>query len=122
MHAVQGCTVEGRPVIHQPQHPYADTVDVHSDWLDTAVSGATGSSSVRVVDDVHRSVSDITGQERGSWVSRKVSNFRMHLLCRSLLDQDRVLFGMYSVSSLLALVSAVQTAVFSLSVHKISIV
>ncbi|CAN0384855.1 unnamed protein product, partial [Laminaria digitata] len=69
VHAVQGRTVEGRLVIHQARHPYAD---VH--WLYTAVSRATGPSNVRVVDDVHRSVSNMTCQERRSWVSRKVSN------------------------------------------------
>ncbi|CAN0594070.1 unnamed protein product, partial [Laminaria digitata] len=45
VHDVQGCTVEGRLVIHQARHPYAD---VH--WLYTAVNRATGPSNVRVVD------------------------------------------------------------------------
>ncbi|CAM9767386.1 unnamed protein product, partial [Laminaria digitata] len=70
VHAVQGRTVEGRLVIRQARHPYAD---VH--WLYTAVSRATGPSNVRVVDDVHRSVSNMTCQERRSWVSRKVANY-----------------------------------------------
>ena len=65
--SVEWC-VRQRLVIHQAQHPYAD---VH--WLSTAVSRATGPSNVRVVDDVHRSVNNMTCQEKRSWVSRKVS-------------------------------------------------
>lgn len=39
------------------------------------LSRATGPSNVRVVDDVHRSMSDTTCQERVPWVSRKDSNY-----------------------------------------------
>ncbi|CAN0393699.1 unnamed protein product, partial [Laminaria digitata] len=70
VHAVQSRTVEGRLVIHQARHPYAD---VH--WLYTAVSRATGPSNVRVIDDFRRSESDMPDRERTSWVSRKVSSY-----------------------------------------------
>ena len=70
VHAVQGRTVEGRLVIHQARHRFSD---VH--WLYTAVSRATGPSNVRVVDDVHRSFSDMDGQARRSWAIRKVSSY-----------------------------------------------
>ena len=62
--------MEGMLVIHQARHPYAN---VH--WLYTAVSRATGPSNARVVDDVHRSVSNMTCQKSRSWVSRKVLDF-----------------------------------------------
>ncbi|CAB1116215.1 unnamed protein product [Ectocarpus sp. CCAP 1310/34] len=70
VHAVQGRTVEGTLIIHQARHRHAD---VH--WLYTAVSRATGPSSVRVIDDIHRSESDMSDRERVSWVSRKVSSY-----------------------------------------------
>lgn len=59
VHAVQGRTVEVRLVIHQARHRFSD---LH--WLCTAVSRATGPSNVRVVDDMHRSVCDMNGEER----------------------------------------------------------
>ncbi|CAB1096640.1 unnamed protein product [Ectocarpus sp. CCAP 1310/34] len=49
VHAVQGRTVEG--------------------------SRATGPSNVRVIDDIHRSESDMSDRERVSWVSRKASSY-----------------------------------------------
>ncbi|CAB1105891.1 unnamed protein product [Ectocarpus sp. CCAP 1310/34] len=49
VHAVQGRTVEG--------------------------SRATGPSNVRVIDDIHRSESDMSDRERVSWASRKVSSY-----------------------------------------------
>ena len=70
MHAVQGRTVEGRLIIHQARHVHAD---VH--WLYTAVSRATGPSNVRVIDDIHRSESNMSDLERISWVSRKISSY-----------------------------------------------
>ncbi|CAB1102471.1 unnamed protein product [Ectocarpus sp. CCAP 1310/34] len=70
VHAVQGRTVEGKLIIHQARHPHAD---VH--WLYTAVSRATGPSNVRVIDDIHRSESNMFDRERVSWVSRKVSSY-----------------------------------------------
>ncbi|CAN0141052.1 unnamed protein product, partial [Hapterophycus canaliculatus] len=70
VHAVQGRTVEGRLIIHQARHFYAD---VH--WLYTAVSRATGPSNVMVIDDIHRSESNMSDRERLSWVSRKVSSY-----------------------------------------------
>ncbi|CAM9189604.1 unnamed protein product [Pylaiella littoralis] len=70
VHAVQGRTVEGRLIIHQARHPYADVY-----WIYTATSRATGPSNVRVIDDNHRSKSDMSDRERASWVSRKVSSY-----------------------------------------------
>lgn len=56
-------------IIHQARHGFAD---VH--WLYMAVSRATRPSNVRVLDDIHRSESDMSYQDRVSWVSRKVSS------------------------------------------------
>ncbi|CAB1112833.1 unnamed protein product [Ectocarpus sp. CCAP 1310/34] len=70
VHAVQGRTVEGRLIIHQARHPYADVY-----WIYTAISRATGPSNVRVIDDIYRSKSDMSDRERASWVSRKVSSY-----------------------------------------------
>ncbi|CAM9140221.1 unnamed protein product, partial [Laminaria digitata] len=50
-------------VIHQARHPHADVY-----WLYTAVSRATGPSNVRVIDDLHRSESDMSDRARTSWV------------------------------------------------------
>ncbi|CAB1101230.1 unnamed protein product [Ectocarpus sp. CCAP 1310/34] len=69
IHAVQGRPVEGTVIIHQARHPHAD---VH--WLLTANSRATGPSNVRVVDDIHRSESDMPDRVMTSWVSRKVTS------------------------------------------------
>ncbi|CAB1101988.1 unnamed protein product [Ectocarpus sp. CCAP 1310/34] len=54
VHAVQGRTVEGKLVIHQ---------------------APTGPSNVSIVEDVHRSKSNMSDRERVSWVSRKVSSY-----------------------------------------------
>ncbi|CAN0443214.1 unnamed protein product [Ectocarpus sp. 12 AP-2014] len=70
VHAVQGRTVEGRLIIHQARHPYADVY-----WIYTAISRATGPSNVRVIDDIHRSKSDMSDRERASWISGKVSSY-----------------------------------------------
>ena len=70
VHAVQGRTVEGRLVIHQARHQYSDV-----NWLYTAISRATGPSNVVVLDDVHRSVSDMPEPIRRSWATRKVSSY-----------------------------------------------
>ncbi|CAB1121518.1 unnamed protein product [Ectocarpus sp. CCAP 1310/34] len=69
VHAVQGCTVEGKLVTHQARHRFSDVC-----WLYTAISRATGPSNVLVLDDVHRSVSDMTEQAGRSWANRKVSS------------------------------------------------
>ncbi|CAM9827374.1 unnamed protein product, partial [Laminaria digitata] len=63
-----GRTVEGRLIIHQARHPYADVYCIY-----TAISRATGPSNVRVIDDIHRRDSDMSDRERASWVSRKAS-------------------------------------------------
>ena len=55
VHAVQGRTVDGRLIIHEAPHLYAD---IH--WLYTAASRAAGLSNVRVVNDVHLTVSNMT--------------------------------------------------------------
>lgn len=70
MHGAKGRTVEGRSVIHQAWHHFAD---VH--WLYTAVSGATRPSDVRVVDDVHCSFYNMDGETKRSWAIRKVSSY-----------------------------------------------
>ncbi|CAM9948387.1 unnamed protein product [Ectocarpus sp. 6 AP-2014] len=70
VHAVQGRTVEGRLIIHQTRHPYADVY-----WIHTAISRATGPSNVRVIDDIHRSKSEMSDRERASWISGKVSSY-----------------------------------------------
>ncbi|CAN0325164.1 unnamed protein product, partial [Ectocarpus sp. 6 AP-2014] len=70
VHAVQGRTVEGRLIIHQARHPYADVY-----WIYTAISRATGPSNVRVIDDIHRSKSEMSDRERASWISGKVSSY-----------------------------------------------
>ncbi|CAM9715401.1 unnamed protein product, partial [Hapterophycus canaliculatus] len=68
VHAVQGRTVDGKLVIHQARHRFSDVY-----WLYTAISRATGPSNAVVLDDVHRSVSDMSEQARRSWATRKVS-------------------------------------------------
>ena len=70
VHAVQGRTVEGKLVIHQARHRFSDVY-----WLYTAISRATGPSNVVVLDDVHRSVSNMPENTRRSWATRKVSSY-----------------------------------------------
>ncbi|CAB1110488.1 unnamed protein product [Ectocarpus sp. CCAP 1310/34] len=70
VHAVQGRTVDGKLVIHQARHRFSDVY-----WLYTAISRATGPLNVVILDDIHRSVSDMSEHARRSWATRKVSSY-----------------------------------------------
>ncbi|CAM9485405.1 unnamed protein product, partial [Hapterophycus canaliculatus] len=76
VHAVQGRAVEGKLVIHQARHRFSDAY-----LLYTANSRAMGPSNVVVLDEIHRSVSDMSEHDRGSWATRKVSSYlRAHVM------------------------------------------